>query len=103
MSETISEITKNQKIIFNNEFIDKIIDDIEKANVSEIRKSIIDLHAADLAELLEFLNTDQRAYLLNQLDSDDYTDVLAELDESIIDQTVNLLQYEKVAKSISEM
>ena len=103
MSETISEITKNQKIIFNNEFIDKIIDDIEKANVSEIRKSIIDLHAADLAELLEFLNTDQRAYLLNQLDSDDYTDVLAELDDSIIDQTVNLLQYEKVAKSISEM
>ena len=53
--------------------------------------------------MLEFLSTNQRTYLLNQLDSEDYTDVLAELDDSIIDQTVNLLQHEKVAKSISDM
>ena len=103
MTEFIAEISKNQKIIFNNEFINKIIDDIEAANNSEIKSSLRGLHAADIAELLEFLSTDQRTYLLNQLDSSDYTDVLAELDDSIIDQTVNLLQHEKVAKSISDM
>ena len=103
MTESISEISKNQKIIFNNEFIDKIIVDIEAANNLEIKSSLKDLHAADIAELLEFLSTNQRTYLLNQLDSEDYTDVLAELDDSIIDQTVNLLQHEKVAKSISDM
>ena len=103
MTEFIAEISKNQKIIFNNEFIDKIIVDIEAANNLEIKSSLKDLHAADIAELLEFLSTDQRTYLLNQLDSEDYTDVLAELDDSIIDQTVNLLQHEKVAKSISDM
>ena len=103
MTESIAEISKNQKIIFNNEFIDKIIVDIEAANNSEIKSSLRGLHAADIAELLEFLSTDQRTYLLNQLDSGDYTDVLAELDDSIIDQTVNLLQHEKVAKSISDM
>ena len=103
MTETIAEISKNQKIIFNNEFIDKIIVDIEAANNLEIKSSLKDLHAADIAELLEFLSTNQRTYLLNQLDSEDYTDVLAELDDSIIDQTVNSLQHEKVAKSISDM
>jgi magnesium transporter len=103
MTESIAEISKNQKIIFNNEFIDKIIVDIEEANNLEIKSSLKDLHAADIAELLEFLSTNQRTYLLNQLDSEDYTDVLAELDDSIIDQTVNLLQHEKVAKSISDM
>ena len=103
MTESIAEISKNQKIIFNNEFIDKIIVDIESANNLEIKSSLKDLHAADIAELLEFLSTNQRTYLLNQLDSEDYTDVLAELDDSIIDQTVNLLQHEKVAKSISDM
>ena len=103
MSESIAEISKNQKIIFNNEFIDKIIVDIEAANNLEIKSSLKDLHAADIAELLEFLSSNQRTYLLNQLDSEDYTDVLAELDDSIIDQTVNLLQHEKVAKSISDM
>ena len=90
MTESIAEISKNQKIIFNNEFIDKIIVDIEAANNLEIKSSLKDLHAADIAELLEFLSTNQRTYLLNQLDSEDYTDVLAELDDSIIDQTVNL-------------
>ena len=103
MTESIAEISKNQKIIFNNEFIDKIIVDIEAANNLEIKSSLKDLHVADIAELLEFLSTNQRTYLLNQLDSEDYTDVLAELDDSIIDQTVNLLQHEKVAKSISDM
>lgn len=103
MTESIAEISKNQKIIFNNEFIDKMIVDIETANNLEIKSSLKDLHAADIAELLEFLSTNQRTYLLNQLDSEDYTDVLAELDDSIIDQTVNLLQHEKVAKSISDM
>lgn len=103
MTEFIAEISKNQKIIFNNEFIDKIIVDIEAANNLEIKSSLKDLHAADIAELLEFLSTNQRTYLLNQLDSEDYTDVLAELDDSIIDQTVNSLQHEKVAKSISDM
>ena len=103
MTESIAEISKNQKIIFNNEFIDKIIVDIEAANNLEIKSSLKDLHAADIAELLEFLSTNQRTYLINQLDSEDYTDVLAELDDSIIDQTVNLLQHEKVAKSISDM
>ena len=103
MTKSIAEISKNQKIIFNNEFIDKIIVDIEAANNLEIKSSLKDLHAADIAELLEFLSTNQRTYLLNQLDSEDYTDVLAELDDSIIDQTVNSLQHEKVAKSISDM
>ena len=103
MTESIAEISKNQKIIFNNEFIDKIIVNIEAANNSEIKSSLKSLHAADIAELLEFLSTDQRTYLLNQLDSSNYTDVLAELDDSIIDQTINLLQHEKVAKSISDM
>ena len=103
MTESIAEISKNQKIIFNNEFIDKMIVDIETANNLEIKSSLKDLHAADIAELLEFLSTNQRTYLLNQLDSEVYTDVLAELDDSIIDQTVNLLQHEKVAKSISDM
>jgi magnesium transporter len=103
MTESIAETSKNQKIIFNNEFIDKIIVDIEAANNSEIKSSLKSLHAADIAELLEFLSTDQRTYLLNQLDGSNYTDVLAELDDSIIDQTINLLQHEKVAKSISDM
>tara|TARA_B110001454_G_scaffold8541_1_gene8113 strand:- start:1355 stop:2731 length:1377 start_codon:yes stop_codon:yes gene_type:complete len=103
MSESLNDITKNQKIVFDNNLINKIIDEINEKNDSDLNKSIKDLHPADIAELLEFLSSDQRIYLLNKLDSENYTDVLAELDDTIIDETVNQLQYDKVAQSISEM
>ena len=103
MSESLNDITKNQKIVFDNNLINKIIDEITEKNDSDLNKSIKDLHPADIAELLEFLSSDQRIYLLNKLDSENYTDVLAELDDTIIDEIVNQLQYDKVAQSISEM
>ena len=103
MNESIVDIKKNQKKIFDNQLIKKIIDEINNQDTNALKISIKDLHPADLAELLEFLNSDQRIYLLNELDPSNYTDVLAELDDSIIDETVNQLQYDKVAKSISEM
>ena len=40
MTESIAETSKNQKIIFNNEFIDKIIVDIEAANNSGIDSAL---------------------------------------------------------------
>ena len=103
MNESIVDIKKNQKKIFDNQLIKKIIDEINNQDTNGLKISTKDLHPADLAELLEFLNSDQRIYLLNELDPSNYTDVLAELDDSIIDETVNQLQYDKVAKSVSEM
>jgi magnesium transporter len=61
------------------------------------------LHPADLADLLTFLNTDQRSYILGTLKEDRYTEVLAELDDTIIDETVQNLEEKKVVRSISEM
>ena len=103
MNESIVDIKKNQKNIFDNELINRIIIEIDNQDIAGLKKSTKDLHPADLAELLEFLNPVQRIYLLNKLDSANYTDVLAELDDSIINETINQLQYDKVAKSISEM
>ena len=103
MNESIVDIKKNQKNIFDNELINRIIIEIDNQDTAGLKKSTKDLHPADLAELLEFLNPVQRIYLLNKLDSTNYTDVLAELDDSIINETINHLQYDKVAKSISEM
>ena len=86
MNESIVDIKKNQKKIFDNQLIKKIIDEINNQDTNGLKISTKDLHPADLAELLEFLNSDQRIYLLNELDPSNYTDVLAELDDSIIDE-----------------
>ena len=103
MSEVINNVSKNENITFNNELINELILHSGNRNSEKLNKLIEDLHPADLADLLTFLNSEQRSYTLSILDEETYTDVLAELDNTIIDETIQKLEDKKVIRSISEM
>ena len=103
MSEVINNVSKNENITFNNELINELILHSDNRNSEKLNKLIKDLHPADLADLLTFLNSEQRSYTLSTLDEETYTDVLAELDDTIIDETIQKLEDKKVVRSISEM
>ncbi len=103
MNEISSDLTQNENITFNNKLINAVIANCDEENRANLEGLIEPLHPADLADLLTFLNTDQRSYILGTLKEDRYTEVLAELDDTIIDETVQNLEEKKVARSISEM
>jgi magnesium transporter len=103
MSEVINNVSKNENITFNNELINELILHSGNRNSEKLNKLIEDLHPADLADLLTFLNSEQRSYTLSILDEETYTNVLAELDDTIIDETIQKLEDKKVVRSISEM
>ena len=103
MNEISSDLTQNENITFNNKLINAVIANCNEENRANLEILIEPLHPADLADLLTFLNTDQRSYILGTLKEDRYTEVLAELDDTIIDETVQNLEEKKVARSISEM
>ena len=103
MNEISSDLTQNENITFNNKLINAVIANCNEENRVNLEGLIEPLHPADLADLLTFLNTDQRSYILGTLKEDRYTEVLAELDDTIIDETVQNLEEKKVARSISEM
>ena len=103
MNEISSDLTQNENITFNNKLINAVIANCNEENRANLESLIEPLHPADLADLLTFLNTDQRSYILGTLKEDRYTEVLAELDDTIIDETVQNLEEKKVARSISEM
>ena len=103
MSEVINNVSKNENITFNNELINEVILHSGNRNSKKLNKLIEDLHPADLADLLTFLNSEQRSYTLSILNEETYTDVLAELDDTIIDETIQKLEDKKVVRSISEM
>ena len=103
MNEISSDLTQNENITFNNKLINTVIANCNEENRTSLEGLIEPLHPADLADLLTFLNTDQRSYILGTLKEDRYTEVLAELDDTIIDETVQNLEEKKVARSISEM
>jgi len=103
MNEVINNVSKNENITFNNELINEVILHSSNRNSDELKRLIDDLHPADLADLLTFLDSEQRSFVLSILDEEKYTDVLAELDDTIIDETIQKLEDKKVVKSISEM
>ncbi len=103
MEDVINNVSKNEDITFNNELINEVILFSENRNQEKLNKLIKDLHPADLADLLTFLNSEQRSFTLSILDEEKYTNVLTELDDTIIDETIQRLEDKKVIKSISEM
>jgi magnesium transporter len=75
-------------IDINKDLIQLLTDRIEAGQDSELRSWASDLHATDLAEILDQMRTDAASYLFRLLDTDVKADVLIELDE---DQRANLL------------
>jgi len=103
MNEVINNVSKNENITFNNELINEVILHSGNRNSKKLNKLIEGLHPADLADLLTFLNSEQRSFTLSILEEEVYTNVLAELDDTIIDETIQNLEDKKVVRSISEM
>ena len=103
MNEVINNVSKNENITFNNELINEVIFHSGNRNSEKLNKLIEELHPADLADLLTFLNSEQRSFTLSILEEEVYTNVLAELDDTIIDETIQNLEDKKVVRSISEM
>ncbi len=62
-----------------------------------------DLHASDLADLIELLPADQRVSLIEDLGSSFDYEVLSELEETVRDQLSEALPNEILAKAVTEL
>lgn len=62
-----------------------------------------DVHYADIAELIEELNSYQATYLIKLLDSEKTSDVLAELDEDTREKILSKLSTKEIAEEIDEL
>ena len=61
------------------------------------------VHYADIAEVVEELNTDESLYLIKLLDSDITSDVIAELDEDDREKILKGLSTKEIAEEIDEL
>lgn len=72
-----------------------------KLNV--LKEKLADIHPADLADMLEELDSEQRVTLLEGLDTGHASDTLEEIDPAVQRDIVFSLRKERVAQLISEM
>ncbi len=87
--------------------IDDILKDIEvlieKRNTGALQNILIELHPADIAQILSHIKKDDRTYLFSILPPKIASDVLSELDPPIVEDLTEELGVEKISKIVDEM
>ena len=82
------------------EFLHAVTDALEADDVARARALTVDLHEADLADLIEVLRQDERAALIAALGDEFKAAALPELDEAVRDQVLEDMPPEQVAEAL---
>lgn len=85
---------------YTEEYLKEIRDIIGRHDSAEARGELASLHPADIAELFQNLDQDEREYLYGLLDEEKAADVLMELDEDERLKLINDMPAEEIAKQI---
>jgi len=85
------------------DYLEKVVQLIVNNDRIALRQLLKDLHFADVAELLEELNSKQATFLIKSLESEITSEALMELDEDDREKILNRLSPIEIAKEIEEM
>ncbi len=86
-----------------DEFLENLIGLIYSKNDAEIKKSLLDVHYADIAEILDELNFEDAVYIIKLLNSEKTSEILMELDEDIREKILENLSAKEIAEEVEEM
>ena len=85
------------------DYLEKVTQLIANKDGNALRKLLQDVHFADVAELLEELNSKEATFLIKSLESEITSEALMELDEDDREKILNRLSPKEIAKEIEEM
>ena len=85
------------------DYLEKVVQLIANKDRIALRQLLKDIHFADIAELLEKLNSEEATYLIKSLESEITSEALMELDEDDREKILNRLSPIEIAKEIEEM
>lgn len=86
-----------------DEFLERVRQFIADAQNDELVRLFEDLHYADIAEIINELDSSESVYLIRLLDSERTGDVLTELDENSREEILGQLSAAEIATELSEI
>lgn len=86
-----------------SEILISIREMIEKRNQGALLNLLIDLHPADIADLLSDLKKDERKYLFQLLPAEKASAILTELDSPIVDQLIKDVSKKRLSALVDKM
>jgi magnesium transporter len=85
------------------DFLEDLRSRIAEQDVSWIKEHIVDLHFADIAEILDKLSNDEARFVYFQLDEEVQADVLMELEEEVRDRFLASLSSKEIADQLENL
>ena len=80
------------------EYLDQLRDAIKTGDSDLVSKQIIDLHPADIAEILDEINFKEAKYIYQHLEEEKAADVLVELEEDVREKFLKSLSSKEIAE-----
>mgnify|MGYP002527730325 CR=1 FL=1 len=85
------------------ELIGAIEQALDERNLEQVEALVVPLHAADMADLLEMVATHERRLIVEVLRPEIDPDILAELEEAVRDEIVELLSTDELASAVAQL
>ncbi len=92
-----------KKFELSKEIIQELSQLISNNKNKEIKSIVDGIHYADLAEIINELDSKQRIYLIKIIESDKTSDVLTEVDEDVREEILKTLSEKEIAGEIKEL
>jgi len=83
--------------------IDAIEHALDDSDLDRVEALVVPLHAADMADLLEMVAADERRLIVEVLRPELDPDILAELEETVRDEIVELLSTDELATAVAKL
>ena len=104
MQDAASEVElRDEEGTIRSDFVHAVSDALEEGDTKRVRALTLDLHEADLADLIQLLRPEERAGLIEALGADFKAAALPELDESVRDQVLEDMRPEQVAEALQQL
>ena len=94
---------KHTKFALTDELISQTLELVKLSDEKSIVKIFSNYHHADIAEILEELNSDDATYIIKLLDSEKTSDVLMELDDDYREKILKNLSIQEIAEEVEEL
>ena len=84
-------------------YMDLLDRDLSQVRLSVTHKSLVDMHPADIADIIEQLDPRLRAQVFSQLDAENAAEAMAELDEELQADVIDELPEREASAMIAQM
>lgn len=103
MNNKAAKTATREVIQVDNEILDNISNLIEEKQDRSLQVILSDLHAADIAEIINHLKYDDARYVFGILDTETASEVITELDEDLREKILKEIDTVKIADIVDEL